>query len=126
MFSIAKLLEMLTIQERSLVQVRAELPRIYYRHTQLNCPSKDKGALMRHLIEINPPENVELHDGVKIINHHNDNWVLVLPDAQHPLVHLYVNSEDREWVEQSLKTYRHNIHSFIQQTQVSFNGGKTQ
>jgi len=120
MFSIAKLLEMLTIQERSLVQVRSELPLVHYRHTQLNCPSKDKGALMRHLIEINPPENIELKDGVKIINPHNDNWVLLLPDAQHPLVHLYVNSEDREWVEQSLKTYRQNIYTFIQKTQGIF------
>lgn len=117
MFSVAKLLEMLTIQERSLVQVRAELPRVYHRYAVLHCPWKVKGALMRHLIEINAPENVELHDGVKIINPHNDNWVLVLPDAQHPVVHLYVNSEDRDWVEQSLKMYRQKIHAFIQQVQ---------
>ena len=120
MFSIAKLIEMLTLQKRSLVQVRSELPRVYHRHTQLNCPSKVKGALMRHLIETKPPENLDLNDGVKIINPHNDSWVLVLPDAQHPLIHLYVNSEDREWVEQFMKTYRQNIHTFIQRTQGLF------
>jgi len=120
MFSIAKLLEMLTIQERSLVQVRSELPRVHHRHTQLNCPSKVKGALMRHLIETKSPENLELNDGVKITNPHNDNWVLILPDAQHPVVHLYVNSEDREWTEQFMKTYRQNIHTFIQRTQGLF------
>ncbi len=120
MFSIAKLLEMLTIQERSLVQVRLELPQVYYRSVQLRCPGKDKGALMRHLIEINSPENIELHDGVKITNAHNDNWVLVLPDAEHPIVHLYVNSEDKDWVEQSLKAYRQKIQTFIQQIQGNF------
>jgi mannose-1-phosphate guanylyltransferase/phosphomannomutase len=43
MFSVAKLLEMLTIQERSLAQVRAELPRIYNKSTAVRCPWKVKG-----------------------------------------------------------------------------------
>lgn len=117
MFSVAKLLEMLTIQERSLAQIRAELPRVYHKSHTLRCPWKIKGALMRHLVEIHPTENLELIDGVKIINPHNDNWVLILPDAGEPLVHIYANSDDREWVEQSLKDYRHQVQEFIEQEQ---------
>ncbi|GFE71179.1 mannose-1-phosphate guanyltransferase [Chroococcus sp. FPU101] len=117
MFSIAKLLEMLTIQERSLAQIRAVLPKICHKSLTVRCPWKTKGALMRHFIESHSVENLELIDGVKIISHHNDNWVLILPDAGEPLVHLYANSEDREWVEQSLKIYRQQVQQFIDQEQ---------
>ncbi|WP_013321700.1 mannose-1-phosphate guanyltransferase [Gloeothece verrucosa] len=117
MFSVAKLLEMITIQERSLAQIRAELPRVYHKSYTLRCPWKVKGALMRHLVEIHPTEHLELIDGVKIINPHNDNWVLILPDAGEPLVHIYANSDDRDWVEQALKDYRHQVQDFIEQEQ---------
>ena len=48
MFGMAKLIEMLTIQERSLVQVRTELPRVCHKNYTVRCPWKVKGALMRH------------------------------------------------------------------------------
>lgn len=118
MFSIAKLLEMLTIQERSLVQMRAELPRVCHKSYTVRCPWKVKGALMRYLVDTHPTETLDLRDGVKIINHHNDDWVLILPDAGEPLVHIFANSEDREWVEKSLKNYRQRVQDFIDQEQI--------
>jgi mannose-1-phosphate guanylyltransferase / phosphomannomutase len=119
MFSIAKLIEMLTIQERSLAQVRSELPRICHKSYTMRCPWKVKGALMRYLVETHPTENLELIDGVKIVNHHNDDWVLILPDAGEPLVHIYANSEDREVVDRLLKNYRLQVQKFIDREQGS-------
>jgi mannose-1-phosphate guanylyltransferase / phosphomannomutase len=119
MYSIAKLIEMLTIQERSLAQVRSELPRICHKSYTMRCPWKVKGALMRYLVETHPTENLELIDGVKIINHHNDDWVLILPDAGEPLVHIYANSEDREVVDRLLKNYRLQVQKFIDREQGS-------
>ncbi len=72
---------------------------------------------MRHLVEIHPAETLELIDGVKIINRQNDNWVLILPDAGEPLVHIVANSEDRDWVDNSLKDYRQRVQEFIDQEQ---------
>lgn len=117
MFCIAKMIEMLTVQERSLEQVRAELPRIWYKSYTMRCPWTVKGALMRHLVETHPAEELELIDGVKIINRQNDNWVLILPDAEEPIVHLYANSEEREWVDGTLKDYRQRVQQFIDQEQ---------
>jgi mannose-1-phosphate guanylyltransferase / phosphomannomutase len=117
MFSIAKLIEMLTIQERSLAQVRSELPRICHKSYTMRCPWKIKGALMRYLVETHPTENLELIDGVKIVNQHNDDWVLILPDAGEPLVHIYANSEDREVVDRLLKDYRLRVQKFIDREQ---------
>ena len=113
MFSIAKLIEMLTIQERSLADIRNDLPNICHKSCSVRCPWKVKGSLMRYLVEIHPTENLELIDGVKIINHQNDNWVLILPDAGEPLVHIYANSSDRNWVEEQLTEYRLRVQSFV-------------
>ncbi|TVQ55094.1 MAG: mannose-1-phosphate guanylyltransferase [Spirulina sp. DLM2.Bin59] len=117
MFCIAKMIEMLTVQERSLEQVRADLPRICYKSYTMRCPWTVKGALMRHLVETHAAENLELIDGVKIINRQNDNWVLILPDAEEPIVHLYANGEDRDWVELTIKEYRQRVQQFIDQEQ---------
>ncbi|MGB5635028.1 MAG: mannose-1-phosphate guanyltransferase [Waterburya sp.] len=117
MFSIAKLIEMLTIQERSLVDIRRDLPNVYHKHCSIRCPWKVKGSLMRHLVETHSTENLELIDGVKIINPQNDNWVLILPDAGEPLVHIYANSGDRFWVDQQLAEYRQRVQNFIDREQ---------
>lgn len=117
MFGIAKLLEMLTIQERSLAQIRTELPRVTHRSYTMRCPWKIKGSLMRYLVETHTPEQLVLIDGVKIINPHNDNWVLILPDAGEPLVHIFANSEDPNWVDTTIQTYRALVQKFIEQEQ---------
>lgn len=113
MFTIAKLIEMLNVQERSLTQVRTDLPLVCHKYHSLRCPWKVKGALMRHLVETESQENLELIDGVKIIQRHTDNWILILPDAGEPLIHLYANSDSREWAEEHLQTYRSKVQEFI-------------
>jgi mannose-1-phosphate guanylyltransferase/phosphomannomutase len=117
MFTIAKLIEMLTIQERSLAQIRAELPRVTHKFYRLHCPWTVKGSLMRHLLETEPRDKLQLIDGVKIIEPYSDNWVLILPDAGEPLVYIYGNSEDRQWVETNLNSYRTKVQEFIKKQQ---------
>lgn len=99
MFSIAKLIEMETLQGRSLGQIRAELPRVYHRCQTIRCPWTAKGALMRHMVETHSADRIELTDGVKVCEPQSDNWVLVLPDAGEPVVHIFANGGDRDWVD---------------------------
>jgi mannose-1-phosphate guanylyltransferase/phosphomannomutase len=117
MFCIAKIIEMLTIQERSLATVRSELPRVIHRTHTIRCPWSAKGALMRYLVETHPAQNLELIDGVKIRQPFDDSWLLVLPDASEPLVHLYANSNDRDWVDETLRDYRSRVQSFVERQQ---------
>lgn len=114
MFCIAKMIEMLTVQERSLAQIRTELPRVTHKTYTVRCPWTVKGSLMRHLVETHSNESLELVDGVKIVNHHNDSWVLILPDAGEPLVHIYANSDEREWVDENLRKYRTYVQEFVE------------
>jgi len=117
MFCIAKLIEMLTLQERSLAQIRADLPRVTHRSYTVRCPWAVKGSLMRHLVESHPVENLELIDGVKIFNYQRDSWILVLPDADEPVVHLVANSDNRGWVDEILKEYRVKVQEFVDREQ---------
>jgi mannose-1-phosphate guanylyltransferase/phosphomannomutase len=127
MFCIAKLIEMLTLQEqesfhhlqRTLGQIRADLPRVCHRSLSVRCPWTVKGALMRHLVESHSAENLDLTDGVKILNPRHDSWVLVLPDAGEPLVHLYADSQDRGWVDETLREYRTFVQEFVDDEQGS-------
>ncbi|WP_413200428.1 sugar phosphate nucleotidyltransferase [Nostoc piscinale] len=117
MFCIAKIIEMLTIQERSLATARSELPRVIHRTQTIRCPWTAKGALMRYLVETHPAQNLELIDGVKIGQPFDDNWLLVLPDASEPLVHLFANSSDRDWVDDTIRNYRHRVQTFVERQQ---------
>jgi mannose-1-phosphate guanylyltransferase / phosphomannomutase len=115
MFCIAKLIEMLTLQERTLGQIRAEFPRISHKSYTVRCPWTVKGALMRHLVESRSPGSLELIDGVKIFNAQHDSWVLILPDAGEPLIHIYANGHDRGWVDETLREYRLRVQEFVYQ-----------
>ncbi|MBE9035989.1 mannose-1-phosphate guanyltransferase [aff. Roholtiella sp. LEGE 12411] len=117
MFCIAKLIEMLTIQERSLATVRSELPRVIHKSYTVRCPWTAKGSLMRYLVETHPAQNLELIDGVKICQPYDDSWLLVLPDASEPLVHLYANSNDRDWVDDTVRDYRARVQTFVERQQ---------
>ncbi|HEY9669303.1 MAG TPA: mannose-1-phosphate guanyltransferase [Coleofasciculaceae cyanobacterium] len=117
MFCIAKLIEMLTVQERSLGQIRTELPRVTHRICTVRCPWTVKGALMRHLVETHPNDQLELVDGVKVVDRQTDSWVLILPDAGEPLVHIFANSDDRDWVDETLRKYRTYVQEFVENEQ---------
>jgi mannose-1-phosphate guanylyltransferase / phosphomannomutase len=125
MFCIAKLIEMLSLQGQdsfghmphTLGQIRADLPYVCHRTMTIRCPWTAKGALMRHLVETHPPDHLDLTDGVKILNRQHDSWVLVLPDAGEPLVHLVADSSDRDWVDETLREYRAYVQEFVEREQ---------
>ncbi len=111
MFSIAKIIEWLTVQKRTIGEVRARLPRFHHQLQTVRCPWSIKGSLMRHLVESQNPEFLELVDGVKIFSG-DHSWVLILPDAHEPSVHIYANSDQEGWVESRLKQYQIHVESF--------------
>ncbi|HBE56089.1 MAG TPA: mannose-1-phosphate guanylyltransferase [Cyanobacteria bacterium UBA11149] len=115
MFCIAKLIEMLTIQERTIAQIRTELPQVCHKSYTMRCPWTIKGSLMRQLVETHANQNLELIDGVKILNPYHESWVLILPDAGEPLVHIFANSDDSDWVDENLDYYRNYVQNFVEQ-----------
>ncbi len=92
--SLAKLLELLAPVRRPLSELVAELPQPTLIHRQLACPWAKKGLVMRLLNEQLAGRDVDLTDGIKLLEPRG--WTQVLPDPDEPLLHLYAEGESEE------------------------------
>jgi mannose-1-phosphate guanylyltransferase/phosphomannomutase len=104
MFAVGQVLEHLTYQGRSLHQAVAELPQLIYQVDSVHCPWERKGRVMRLMVEKHQDRPMELLDGVKIQTR-PDHWILVLPDATEPLVHVYADGLDLQNTSADLNEY---------------------
>ena len=95
LFSFAKLLEMLAVQETTLSEVCASLPKYYMAAETVPCPWEVKGRVMRVLTSESEGTNTELVDGIK--TYRDDGaWVLVLPDAAEPFFRVYAEADTQD------------------------------
>jgi len=104
MFAVGQVLEHLTYQGRTLHQAVADLPPLYYQVDSVHCPWERKGRVMRLLVEKHHDRPMELLDGVKIQTR-PDHWILILPDAVEPLVHVYADGADLQQTSADLNEY---------------------
>jgi mannose-1-phosphate guanylyltransferase/phosphomannomutase len=89
--SLCKLLELLAPIERPLSELVADLPSSTLVHRRLACPWGSKGLVMRVLAERLKDRQLELTDGIKVLDERG--WAQVLPDPDEPLVHIYAEGE---------------------------------
>jgi mannose-1-phosphate guanylyltransferase / phosphomannomutase len=77
------------MEQKSLSEIRKALPASNLYRTSLPCTIDEKALIMRALSTSAPSAgtSIELIDGVRFTK--PGGWVLVLPDAIHPLIHLY-------------------------------------
>jgi mannose-1-phosphate guanylyltransferase / phosphomannomutase len=92
--SLCKLLELLAPVGRPLSELVAELPSTNVVHRQLACPWALKGLVMRVLNEQLQGRQLDLTDGIKVIDERG--WAEVLPDPDEPLIHIYAEGETDE------------------------------
>ena len=92
--SLAKLLELLAPTGRPLSELVDDLPTPTLIHRRLACPWAKKGLVMRVLNERLTGRDLDLTDGIKLIDERG--WSQVLPDPDEPLVHLYAEGETAE------------------------------
>jgi mannose-1-phosphate guanylyltransferase/phosphomannomutase len=91
MTTLAKILDFRARAELPLSDLLQPLPPVFCTHQTVSCPWEQKGAVMREVVERATGDRVELIDGVKIF--HGGDWVLVLPDPEQPLVHVWAESD---------------------------------
>ncbi len=92
--SLCTLVELLARVEQPVSQLVAELPASRVVHRQIACPWALKGLVMRVLAERLKDRELDLTDGIKVID--DRGWVEVLPDPDEPLVHIYAEGDDEE------------------------------
>jgi len=88
--TLAKLLDLLVVAEEPLSKTAHGLPRIHIAHESVPTPWDSKGTVMRTVMSAAKDREVVLVDGVKIIE--PDGWVLVLPDPEQPLTHVWAEA----------------------------------
>jgi mannose-1-phosphate guanylyltransferase/phosphomannomutase len=91
MASLAKILDFRARAAEPLSSLIAPLPQVHVVHEPVSCPWEQKGAVMREVLERAAGDRTELVDGVKIF--HGSDWVLVLPDPEQPLVHVWAEGD---------------------------------
>jgi mannose-1-phosphate guanylyltransferase/phosphomannomutase len=85
--TLVHLLAMLVKSGDRLSKLTAGLPAIHIAHQTVVTPWDQKGAIMRTLVERSSRRDLILVDGVKMPE--DDGWVLVLPDPEEPLTHIW-------------------------------------
>lgn len=93
MFALARLLQMLQVSGQKLSDAADNVPEFHLEYASIHCPWSRKGQVMRRVAEEARHEGeIDLLDGVRVVQ--NGGWVLVLPDAFEPVVHIYAEGED--------------------------------
>src|SRR5688500_12728353 len=110
--SLAKLLELLAPVGRPLSELVAELPQPTLIHRRLACPWAKKGLVMRVLNERLAGRDVDLTDGIKLLD--GRGWSQVLPDPDEPLVHLYADGETTQISEELEHDVRELVEEIMQ------------
>ncbi len=95
LFSFAKLLEMLALQNATLSEVRQMLPAYFMATETVPCPWEVKGRIMRVLTAESEGTHTELVDGIKTYGS-DGSWVLVLPDASEPNFRIYAEASSQD------------------------------
>ncbi len=90
--TLAHVLDLLAATGRKLSTVVAALPAVHLAHEEVATPWERKGAVMRELVERRGSDPVVLVDGVKVLR--DDGWVLVLPDPERAVTHVWAEGVD--------------------------------
>ena len=90
--TLAHVLDLLAATGRKLSAVVADLPTVHLAHEEVPTPWERKGAVMRELVERQGNATVVLVDGVKVVG--DDGWVLVLPDPERAITHVWAEAGD--------------------------------
>jgi len=92
--ALCNLLELLASVEQPISELVADLPASTVVHRQLACPWALKGLVMRVLTERMKGRELDLTDGIKVLD--DRGWAQLLPDQDEPLLHIYAEGKTEE------------------------------
>ncbi|NLN41228.1 MAG: NTP transferase domain-containing protein [Clostridiales bacterium] len=94
------LMDLMAKENQNLSQIIESIPKFHMSTRDIKCPWKEKGRVMRTLIDrANIEElNMELYEGIKI--NQEKGWTLILPDSDEPLIRIYSEAVSEEYAEE--------------------------
>ena len=118
MIAIGKLIELLARQDTRLSQVVATLPPFYTASSVVSGAWDTKGRVMRCLMEQFAKFRTETIDGIKICLS-DETWVLIRPDADHPVFHITAEARSAVAAQELIADYGGLVQSLVQAPNIS-------
>lgn len=104
MMTVAKLLEFLARQKTTLAEMVAAVPEYHVAEGQVNCPWETKGTVMRLLNQQYKERLGQQIDGIHI-KLGESQWVLILPDPDSPVFHIYCQAPTQQAAHDLIEKY---------------------
>ncbi len=111
MFTLAKILEMMALSDKTLGTLDEEIPRLQRARREVNCSWEYKGRVMRNLLHDTDGRRRDLVDGVKVYFDDTSPGLaaLMIPDKERPLFHISAEARDLESAERLATEYERKI-----------------
>ena len=103
MITFIRILEYLSLENKSLSAVKDAIPKNNMISTALHCSSDEKAAIMRNLTTSLQQKKIELIDGIRVIE--ENSWILIMPDAINPTIHLFAEGKTPDARDRILEEY---------------------
>ncbi|GAB5465278.1 MAG: mannose-1-phosphate guanyltransferase [Candidatus Kapaibacteriales bacterium] len=110
MYSVAKILEMLSKTDTSLGELDSTIAKRYQKSRPISCGWKQKGSVMRKAMEYTQSKKRELVEGVKFyLDDEYTSWVLLLPSKENAEFSVYAESDNAERSNELVDIYSHKV-----------------
>jgi mannose-1-phosphate guanylyltransferase/phosphomannomutase len=110
--SLAKVLELLALESKTLSELCREVPSATLIHERTPVPWSLKGSVMRELSERIKTGRVDLADGIRVED--NGGWAQFVPDPDEPLFHIYAEGSTDDESAELFRRYRGLLDEVIQ------------
>ncbi len=113
MFTIGKLMEIMSKLNLKLSEFAADLPRRAMEYTRVACPWDLKGTVMRKMSELAQSyEEASFLDGVKVFD--GNDWAMVHPDQFKPYIHIFAESDSPQKAKELLNEFAVRVKEWIE------------
>ena len=113
--TLAKILEILAIENHTLSELVHKIPRYEIFKTKISCPNNKKTLVMQNIINKmkndTEVEKIDRTDGIKIFT--TDGWVLMRPSGTEPLFRVYAESKQKTTAENMIRKYKQFVEKIL-------------
>lgn len=109
-YTMVKVIGYLAVKNLSLSEVISGLPDFHMARQAVFCDWKNKGKVMRMMMEEIKGKQVELLDGIKVYD--SDGWVLIVPDMDQPHFRVITQAASKEIASSLAKAYAERIQKY--------------
>ncbi|HJV44798.1 MAG TPA: sugar phosphate nucleotidyltransferase [Bacillota bacterium] len=110
LYSLVRVIGYLAERRKSFSEIILELPAFHMARKAVFCDWKNKGKVMRMMMEESKGKQVELLDGIKVFD--SDGWVLIMPDMDQPHVRVITQAASNEMASTLAQTYVDRIQKY--------------